>query len=144
MGTLDKRDSTCIDGKPRVSYPKEEQKVARLRKISDEITMALARCLCGLDNRIWVNPVDSGGAAVGTEHTLDVGSCPLYVPIDVHRESRRFGNSEPEIESDRAGHTTQADENAPAVVYMHEFVEVVSDNGAFVRLDCCQCNETGS
>ena len=127
---------TCVDGKPRVSCSREEQKVTRLCKVIHEITKGLARCIGALDNCIWVNPVHSCGATVGTEHILDVGPCPLHVPIDIHREPWSFRDGEPEIKSDGARNTTQANENTSAVVYVLEVVEAVRKDGVSIGMDC--------
>lgn len=88
--------------------------------------MAPARCTGGLDNCIWVNPVDSRGGAIGTEHILDVDHCSLYIPTDIHREPWSFQDDEPEMKSDGARNTTQTNENTVAVVvYMLEVVEAI-------------------
>jgi len=44
-------------------------------------------------------------------------------------------DGETEIEGDGAWNATQADENTPAVVHMLRLVEIVRDDGIFVRDD---------
>lgn len=127
-------NKTCINSKPRVSHPDEKLKVPRLSEITDEISTASARCLCALDDCLAVNPVDTCGRAV-IKHVVDVGPCPLYIPFNVHGESRSFRDGEPKIKSYGARHAAQSDENAPAVVHMLRLVKIIRDDGVFVRVD---------
>ena len=65
---------------------KEEQTVTRMRKTIDDEIHTAAGCLYAANASGSTNPVDSCGGVVGTEHILNVGLCPLCVPIDIHRE----------------------------------------------------------
>ena len=135
---------TCIYGKPRISYPKEKLKIARLPEIMNEIATASAGCVCVLDDRIGVDPVDAHVCAVFAEHVMNVVPRPLYIPFNVHRESRGLRDSKPEIQRDGARNATQADEDSPAVVHMVRSVEAVRDDGIFVNEDRYQCDYGGS
>ncbi len=112
-------------------------------KVFDEITVASARCFGTLDNCIRVIPVDSCGATFGTEHVLDVDSCPLYVSIDVHGKPWSFRDSESEIQRDGARNTAKANENTPAVVYVLEVIKVVPKDRIFARMDYYRRNKRG-
>jgi hypothetical protein len=132
---------TCINCKPRVGYPNEQLKV-RSPEITDEISTAATRCLCALDDCLTVIPIDTCGSAV-FKHVLDVGLCPLYIPINVYDEPRSFWDGEPKIKSDGAGYAAQSNENAPAVVHMLRLIKVVRDDGVFVRKDHHERNTGG-
>jgi hypothetical protein len=110
-------------------------KVSGPREIIDKIAAASARCVCTLYDRVWVNPVDGHVATSVTEYILDISPCPLYVPIDVHRKPWSLGDGEPEIKCDGPRNATQANENAPAVVYVPRLVEVVCNDRIFESSD---------
>jgi hypothetical protein len=88
-----------------------------------------------LYNCIWVNPVHGHVGAAIIEHILDVSICPLHVSFDIHSKSWGLWDGESEIEGDSAWNAAQADENTPTVVHMLRLVEVVRDDGIFVRED---------
>ena len=75
---------------------------------------------------------------------MNVVPRPLYVPFDVHRESRSLWDGKPEIKGDGARNATQADEDAPAVVYVAWLVEAIRDDGILVHEDRYQRNNGGS
>ena len=66
---------------------------------------------------------------------MDISTCPLHVPFNIHSEPWGLWDGETDIEGDGARNATQADENTPAVVHMLQLVETVRDDGIFVRDD---------
>lgn len=74
-----------------------------------------------------------GGCAVldvgaGLEEGVDVGRSLLDVALDVHREARRLGEGEAEVECDRAGNGAETDDEAPDKVEVASVVDrVVQD-----------------
>ena len=140
---------TYIDGKPRVRHSNEKLKIRPIPKVAYEIRAAAAGCIRTLHNciRVWVHPVDARGVASGTKYIANVHRCPLNITVDVHCESWGFRDGQSEVECNDTGNTTQAYENAPAIVHT---INVPGDDGVFINSnhyqrdqgsDCGQKNE---
>ena len=67
--------------------------------------------------------------------TFDVLDSLLHVTIDIEGETRGFGDSETEVESDNTGDASETDEETPAIVDSGGVSGGLGDDGALVGMD---------
>ena len=119
-----------VEREPRVRRAEQQTAVLPLREVRDKVVARGLGCLCALDDRVGVDVVRAGG-----EEVLDVLSRLLHVALDVHREPGRLGDSETEVEGDRAGDTAETDQDTP-----HE-VDVLEDGRVVVQKRVLVCGD---
>ena len=105
----------------------------------EEVTARGLGRLHALDGCIGVDVELAGG-----ENVLDILGSLADVALDIHGETRRFWDSESEIEGDAAGNAAQADEDTPAVVDVLEIVKVIVDDIVFKCGDDDERGESSS
>ena len=75
--------------------------------------------------------------------TFDVLDSLLHVTIDIEGETRGFGDSETEVESDDTGDASETDEETPAIVDGSGVSSGLGDDGALVGMDDDEGDEGG-
>ena len=74
---------------------------------------------------------------------FDVPDSLLHVTIDIEGETRGFGDSETEVESDNAGDASETDEETPAVVDSGGVGGGLGNDGTLVGMDDDEGDEGG-
>ena len=93
----------------------------------DEVALARLRRLHALDRGVGVDVVRAR-----REEVVDVLRGLVHVALDVHREARRLGDREPEVQRDAPGDAAEPDEDAPHLVDVREHLRVVVQDRALV------------
>jgi hypothetical protein len=112
-----------IKSEPGIGTTEEQLAVLPFTEMRDEVTASGFGSFHALNNCIRVNVESAGGNDV-----LNVLGSLLDIALDIHGETRGFGNSKPEIQRNDTRNTAQANEYTPAIVNMLELVVVVIDN----------------
>lgn len=112
---------THIESEPTPRRANQNLQVPPLREVVEEITARSLRRMHAHDNRVWIHDERAAG-----EEVLHIRSRLLHIPLDIHRETGRFGDRQPEVESDASGDAAETDEQPPHGVNVSEI-----GNGVF-------------
>jgi hypothetical protein len=104
-------DAEKIEAYPRPCTTEENLAVLPLTEVAAEIFPGSLGSSNVLDRGLGI-----GDVSTGREEGVDVGSSLLDVAFDIHGESRSFGESETEVESDGTGDSTETDKETPSEV----------------------------
>ena len=99
---------THVDREPGVTHPDQWHEVLPLTEEPHEVPLRRLGCPGSFDDRIMVDVVRSR-----CEEVIDVLRGLAHIPLNIHRESRGLGDCQAEVQGNRTGNTTEADEEAP-------------------------------
>ena len=112
-----------VEGEPGVSGSEEDLSVLPLSEVTTEISPGSFGSSDMLDGRLGI-----GDVFARRKVSVNVGGSLLDVALDVHGESRSFGESETEVESDGTGNSSETDQETPGEVKVVSVVDRIVDD----------------
>lgn len=123
-------EKTNIESEPRVCAADEDLEVCPFTVVIGKV---LPRGLGGFDTLnlgVWVDV-----EGTGLEEVIDILGCLVDIALDIHSETRCFGDGETEVESDNTRDTSKTDEDTPHGVNRVELCGAIGKKGGLVGSD---------